>query len=247
MREVKSNGVMLRLAKYTWMGAWLKYYNAISLVAKNDNEGRNQGTKIHRYRKTLFDVINVLAREPANHISRVFPRGHYINRLEEVIMLAEERLPSDLPSETRMRTLRKSVLPFILKRVAETTRISFSLIMHLVSERLQKFSGQVTMFETTAELLQCIVIQLIDPCSNMRLFSVDLHTCQLHCTRCGRSFGVTDTLDVVLANAQIAILKHHGLCVLHWDKAPSEECDVPIDGDETDLSCYDTRAAKVQF
>ena len=247
MREVRSNGVMLRLAKYTWLGAWLKYYNAISLVAKNDNEGQNQGTKIHRYRKTLFDVINVLAREPANHISRVFPRGVYINRLNDGISRAEEMTSSELPSVTRMRILLKTVLPFILKRVAETTRISFGLIMHLVSERLQKFSGQVTMFETTAELLQCIVIQLIDPCSNMRLFSGDLHTCQLHCTRCGKSFGVTDTLDVVLANAQIAILKHHGLCVLHWDKAPSEDCDVPIDGDETDLSCYDTIAAKLQF
>ena len=45
--------------------------------------------------------------------------------------------------------------------------------MHLISARLQKLPGvsKVTMFETTAELLQCIVLQLISPCSNRRLFS----------------------------------------------------------------------------
>ena len=245
MRIVKSGGVLLRLAKYTWMEAWLKYYNAISLVAKNDQRKSIQGTKIQRNRKLFFDVINALASEPSNQISRVFPTKLYINRISNEIRSAEDRLPSDLSPETQMRVWSNSVMPRIIKRVAETTQISFGLIMHLVSKRMQKFPGQVSMFETTAELLQGIVIQLVTPCSNMRLFSGDLHTCQLHCTRCARSFGVTGTLDVVLANAQIAILKHHGLCVKYWEKTSSD--DIQIDGDETDLSCYKTRDEKVKF
>ena len=247
MRQLKSNGVVLRLAKYTWMSAWLKYYNVISLVAQKDNGRRNQGTKMLTYRRGLFDVINALAREPSNHLSRVFSRKVYLNRIAEDIISAENRIPQNLSADTKWRTLAKAVLPHILRGVAQTTRISFGLIMHLISARLQQLPAKVTMFETTAELLQCIVLQLISPCSNRRLFSGDLHTCQLHCTRCGRCFGVIDTLDVVLANAQFAILKHHGLCVVHWEKVSSEERDLPSDGDETDLSCYGTRDEKLHF
>ena len=75
----------------------------------------------------------------------------------------------------------------------------------------------MTMFETATKLLQCIVIQLKSPCSEKRLFRGDLHTCQLHCTWRGRSFGIIDTLEKVLANAQLPILSHYDLLSTHVD------------------------------
>ena len=115
MRQLKSNGVVLHLAKYTWKSAWLKLYNVISLVAQKENGRQNPRTKMLTYRKGLFDVINALARIPSNHLPRVYSRDFYLNQITKDISSAEKRLPGNLPPDIKMRSLAKLVLPHILK------------------------------------------------------------------------------------------------------------------------------------
>ena len=247
MRYLKSNGVVLRMAKYTWLTAYLKHYNEFTLIPRKTlRQGKQEKGKKLLYRKMFSDVIHELAHKPSNHIWESSPRG-YLNRIKNKISEAKKTLTPNLPPDTLMRTLGIKTLPDIIKVVAATTRVSFGLIMHLISARLQKGMVKLSMFETTAELLQCIVLQLVSPCSNMRLFNGDLHTCQLHCTRCATSFGIIGTPEVVLANAQFAILKHHGICILPWDQVSRGESDLQSDGNETDLNSFSSGGEMQEF
>ena len=211
MRTLHSNGVVLRMAKYTWKIAWLKHYNAISPVPRNIG----QNDKKTFYKSIVAAIIKALSLQPSNHIWKSHAR-EYLSLIEDYIAATRNRLLQDDPQSSHddiIEPLARTVLPGIMTLVAWSTRISFGLIMHLISARLKQASSVITMFETTTELLQCIVIQLVSPCSQKRLFRGDLHTCQLHCTRCGRSFGIVDTLEKVLANAQLSILTHYGLSI----------------------------------
>ena len=205
MRRLCSDGVVLRMPKYTWKIAWIKHYNAISPVPRQGG----QGDKIMFYKNIVKDIISELSLQPSNHMWKSNSRDH-LTCIEGFISTVREKL---VERGRNMEDLPKRVVQGIMETVAKTTRISLGLIMHLVSARLKKASSVITMFETTTEILQCIVIQLVSARSQKRLFCGDLHTCQLHCTRCGRSFGIIDTLEKVLANAQWSILAHYDLQV----------------------------------
>ncbi len=100
----------------------------------------------------FLDVINKLAHKPSNHIWKSSPRG-YLKQIKNKISEAKKTLTQNLSTDTLMRALGIKMLPDIIKVVAETTQVSFGLIMHLISARLQKDRVKLSMFETTAELL----------------------------------------------------------------------------------------------
>ena len=116
MRTLCRDGVVLRMAQYTWKIAWLKHYNAISPVPRNIG----QNDKKTFYKSIVAAIIKALSLQPSNHIWKSHAR-EYLSLIEDYIAATRNRLLQDDPQSSHddiIEPLARTVLPGIMTLVA---------------------------------------------------------------------------------------------------------------------------------